>query len=108
MSFNLNQFVQYMDQVKDKDWLDEHLIIDGVDKETAKEIKDKIRDNLKELDQMKTPKENGQKYFAINLTDVEHKELHDTMNELCLITGIHKRDIIQILVKERLAKLKGK
>ncbi len=57
---------------------------------------------------MKTPKENGWKYFAINLTDVEHKELHDTMNELCLITGIHKRDIIQILVKERLAKLKGK
>jgi len=50
MTFNLNQFIQYMDQVKDKDWLDEHLIIDGVDKETAKEIKDKIRDNLKELD----------------------------------------------------------
>jgi hypothetical protein len=48
MTFNLNQFIQYMDQVKDKDWLDEHLIIDGVDKETAKEIKDKIRDNLKE------------------------------------------------------------
>ena len=37
MSFNLNQFMDYMAQVKDKDWLDEHLIIDGVDKETAKE-----------------------------------------------------------------------
>jgi predicted Co/Zn/Cd cation transporter (cation efflux family) len=47
MSFNLNQFVHYIDQVKDKDWLDEHLIIDGVDVETAKKIKDKIRDKLK-------------------------------------------------------------
>lgn len=46
MSFNLDQFVQYMDQVKDKDWLDEHLVIDGIDKETAKKIKDKIREKL--------------------------------------------------------------
>ena len=30
MSLNLSHFIQYMDQVKDKDWLDEHLIIDGV------------------------------------------------------------------------------
>ena len=54
----------------------------------------------------KDPKSNGWKYFAVNLTDTEHKELHDMMNELCLMTGIHKRDIIKILIKERLDKLK--
>ena len=48
MSFDLNNFVKYLHQVNDKDWLDDHLIIDGLDKDTAKEIKDKIRDNLKE------------------------------------------------------------
>jgi hypothetical protein len=37
-----------MDQVKDKDWVDEHLIIDGVSDKLQKEIKDKIRDRLKE------------------------------------------------------------
>ena len=55
MSLNLRHFIQYMDQVKDKDWLDEHLIIDGVDKETAKQIKDKIREKL-ENDEPKRPK----------------------------------------------------
>ena len=48
MSFKLNQFVQYMDQVKDKDWVDEHLIIDGLDKDTANKIKDKIRERLRD------------------------------------------------------------
>ena len=48
MSFNLNRFVQYMDQVKDKDWIDEHVVIDGVDKETAKHIKDELRKRLKD------------------------------------------------------------
>ena len=46
MSFKLDQFMDYMAQVKDKDWLDEHLIIDGLDKSTAKQIKDKIRERL--------------------------------------------------------------
>ena len=55
MSFKLDQFMDYMTQVKDKDWLDEHLIIDGVDKETAKQIKDKIRDKL-EKDESKRSK----------------------------------------------------
>ena len=40
--------MDYMAQVKDKDWLDEHLIIDGVDKETAKHIKDEVRKRLKD------------------------------------------------------------
>jgi len=48
MSFKLDQFMDYMAQVKDKDWLDEHLIIDGFDKDTAKQIKDKIRERLKD------------------------------------------------------------
>jgi len=48
MSFNLNQFMDYMAQVKDKDWLDEHLIIDGVDKDTANKLKDKIRERLRD------------------------------------------------------------
>ena len=48
MTFKLDQFMDYMAQVKDKDWLDEHLIIDGVDKETAKQIKDEVRKRLKD------------------------------------------------------------
>ena len=48
MSFKLDQFMDYMGQVKDKDWLDEHLIIDGVDNETAKQIKDEVRKRLKD------------------------------------------------------------
>ena len=54
----------------------------------------------------KDPKGNGWKYFAVNLTDTEHKELQAMLNELCLMTGIHKREIIKILVKERYDKLK--
>ena len=46
MSFNLNNFVNFMDQVKDKDWVDDHVIIDGVSPEFQKEIKDKIRERL--------------------------------------------------------------
>jgi hypothetical protein len=38
-----------MNKKKDnKDWLDDHLIIDGVDAETAKLIKDRLRDKLKD------------------------------------------------------------
>jgi len=48
MSFNLNQFMDYMAQVKDKDWLDEHLIIDGVDKDTSNKLKDKVRERLRD------------------------------------------------------------
>ena len=48
MSFTLDQFMDYMAQVQDKDWLDEHLIIDGVDNETAKQIKDEVRKKLKD------------------------------------------------------------
>jgi len=48
MSFKLDQFMDYMAQVKDKDWLDEHLIIDGVDKDTANKLKDKIRERLRD------------------------------------------------------------
>ena len=48
MSFNLNNFVNYLDQVKDKDWVDDHVIINGVSPEFQKKIKDKIRERLKE------------------------------------------------------------
>ena len=48
MSFNLNNFVNYLDQVKDKDWVDSHVIIDGVSDQFQKEIKDKIRERLKD------------------------------------------------------------
>mgnify|MGYP003653206997 CR=1 FL=1 len=46
MSFDLNNFINYLDQVKDKDWIDDHLVIDGLDKDTANKIKDKIRERL--------------------------------------------------------------
>ena len=48
MSFNLNNFINFMDQVKDKDWVDDHVIIDGVSPEFQKQIKDKIRERLKD------------------------------------------------------------
>ena len=48
MSFNLNNFVNYLDQVKDKDWVDSHVIIDGVSDKFQKEIKNKIRERLKD------------------------------------------------------------
>ena len=48
MSFKLDQFMDYMAQVKDKDWLDEHLIIDGIDKDTANKLKDKVRERLRD------------------------------------------------------------
>jgi pantothenate kinase len=48
MSFNLNNFVNFMDQVKDKDWVDDHVIINGVSPEFQKQIKDKIRERLKD------------------------------------------------------------
>ena len=48
MSFNLNNFVNFMDQVKDKDWVDDHVIIDGVSQEFQKKIKDKLRERLKD------------------------------------------------------------
>jgi len=56
----------------------------------------------------KDPKLNGWKYYAVNLTDEEHKELTNMMNELCLMTGVHKKDIIKILVKNKLSQLKQK
>ena len=48
MSFNLNNFINFMDQVKDKDWVDDHVIIDGVSPEFQKKIKDKLRERLKD------------------------------------------------------------
>jgi len=55
---------------------------------------------------MTTPKDNGWKYFAINLTDSEYKELTNMIDELCLMTGVRKKRIIQILVRDRLNQLK--
>jgi ribosomal silencing factor RsfS len=48
MSLNLRHFIQYLDQVKDKDWVDSHVIIDGVSDKFQKEIKDKLRERLKD------------------------------------------------------------
>ena len=48
MSFNLNNFVNFMDQVKDKDWVDYHVIIDCFSPKFQKQIKDKIRERLKD------------------------------------------------------------
>ena len=48
----------------------------------------------------------GWKYFAINLTDTDHQELTDMMDELCLMTGVSKKRIIQILVRDKLNQLK--
>ena len=61
MSFNLNNFVNFMDQVKDKDWVDDHVIIDGVSPEFQKQIKDKIRERLKD----DTPKRSKTKRLEV-------------------------------------------
>ena len=50
-----------MDQVKDKDWVDDHVIIDGVSPEFQKQIKDKIRKRLKD----DTPKRSKPKRLEI-------------------------------------------
>jgi len=55
---------------------------------------------------MSSPKQDGWKYFAINLTDTDHQELTDMMDELCLMTGVSKKRIIQILVRDKLNQLK--
>ena len=55
---------------------------------------------------MSSPKQDGWKYFAINLTDTDHQELTDMMDELCLMTGVNKKRIIQILVRDKLDQLK--
>ena len=55
---------------------------------------------------MSSPKQDGWKYFAINLTDTDHQELTDMMDELCLMTGVSKKRIIQILVRDKLDQLK--
>ena len=56
----------------------------------------------------KDPRLNGWKYLAFNYTDKEHKELTDMLDELCLMTGIHKKKIVMLLVKQRLEELKSK
>ena len=55
---------------------------------------------------MSSPKQDGWKYFAINLTDTDHQELTDMMDELCLMTGVSKKRIIQIIVRDKLNQLK--
>jgi len=50
-----------MDQIKDKDWVDDHVIIDGVSSEFQKQIKNKIRERLKD----DTPKRSKTKWMAL-------------------------------------------
>ena len=57
MTFNLNKFINFMDQVKDKDWVDNHVVINSVRPEFQKLIKDKIREKLTD-EQLPTPESN--------------------------------------------------
>ena len=43
----------------------------------------------------------GWKYFAINVTPKEHAELTEKLEIICLATGLTKRRVIQILVKDK-------
>ena len=43
----------------------------------------------------------GWKYFAINVTPKEHAELTEKLENICLATGLTKRRVIQILVKDK-------
>ena len=43
----------------------------------------------------------GWKYFAINVTPKEHAELAEKLENFCLATGLTKRRVIQILVKDK-------
>lgn len=55
---------------------------------------------------MKSPKENGWKYFAINVSDEEHVELTDWLEYICLATGLTKKRVIQILVQDKYDEIK--
>ena len=54
----------------------------------------------------KIPKENGWKYFAINLNDKDHAVLTEQLENICLATGLTKRRVIQILIKDKYEHIK--
>jgi hypothetical protein len=52
------------------------------------------------------PKENGWKYLAINVTPEEHAELTDWLDYICLNTGLTKKKVIHILIKDKYDEIK--
>ena len=43
----------------------------------------------------------GWKYFAINFNDKDHAEFTEQLENICLATGLNKKRVIQILVKDK-------
>tara|TARA_R100001230_G_C5490116_1_gene38003 strand:- start:82 stop:342 length:261 start_codon:yes stop_codon:yes gene_type:complete len=52
------------------------------------------------------PKENGWKYFSINVTPKEHAQLTDWLDYICLNTGLTKKKVIHILVQDKYDEIK--
>ena len=48
----------------------------------------------------------GWKYFAINLNDKDHADLTEQLENICLVTGLTKRRVIQILIKDKYEHIK--
>ena len=48
----------------------------------------------------------GWKYFAINLNDKDHADLTEQLENICLATGLTKRRVIQILIKDKYEHIK--
>ena len=54
----------------------------------------------------RTPKENGWKYLAINVTPKEHAEITDWLDYICLNTGLTKKKVVHILIKDKYDEIK--
>ena len=93
MTFKLDQFMDYMAQVKDKDWLDEHLIIDGVDKDTANKLKDKVRERLRDerLPRTESNEEVVAMEESLDLTLREFGSMNenDVQQQNSVVTNLH-------------------
>jgi hypothetical protein len=53
------------------------------------------------------PKENGWKYFSINVTPKEHAQLTEWLDYICLNTGLTKKKVIHILVQDKYDEIKA-
>jgi hypothetical protein len=76
-----------------------------MNKDQGKKLTEAFGDSTVKLVK-KSPKENGWKYFAINVSDKEHAELTYWLEHICLATGLTKKRVIQILVQDKYDEIK--
>ena len=49
----------------------------------------------------------GWKYLAINVTPQEHAEITDWLDYICLNTGLTKKKVMHILIKDKYDEIKA-